>query len=70
MKPWGGSCPMCRGQISLYTTVTLSNGAPLRTPDTDSIFGETYLQGGIPGLAAYHFDSESDCYVSYAKARP
>jgi hypothetical protein len=62
---------MCRGPVSLFSARSLAEPcAALRTPDTPTVFGQAYLQGGMPGLAAYHFDSEDDCYVSYAAAPP
>ena len=33
-----------------------------------TIFGQRYLQLGREGVAAYHFDSPSDAYISYANA--
>ena len=65
-----GSCPLCRGPVSLYTTVTLSSDEPLRKPDVCTIFGSVYMQGRTVGVASYHFDSETDCYISYTEAPP
>jgi hypothetical protein len=33
-----------------------------------TIFGCTYVQGQIEGLASYHFESETACFISYAAA--
>jgi hypothetical protein len=41
---------------------------PLEKPAVDTIFGSAFLQNGRPGVAAYHFDSIEDCYISYAAA--
>ena len=38
----------------------------LLQPKPLTIFGSIYVQGGTNGLASYHFDSEDDCYISYA----
>ena len=65
-----GSCPLCRRAISLYSTVSVESALPLRVPAVATIFGSTYLQGGKPGVAAYHFDAEADCYISYEHAPP
>ena len=64
------SCPLCRRAISLYSTVSVESALPLRVPAVATIFGSTYLQGGKPGVAAYHFDAEADCYISYEHAPP
>ena len=66
--PTAGKCPLCRHSISLFSTVSVETGVALRQPRYDTIWGGTYLQGGEPGLAAYHFESETDCYISYESA--
>lgn len=33
-----------------------------------TIFGSTYVQAGVLGLASYHFNSLHDCYISYARS--
>jgi len=43
------------------------------TPPPSTIFGNVYVQGlsyspSLEGVASYHFNSESDCYISYSKA--
>ena len=57
-------CPVCRNpikstDIKLYKT----NGSLL--PNL-KIRGGVYIQANDEGLASYHFDSETDCYISYA----
>jgi len=42
-------------------------------PPPPTIFGTVFVQGlayaaGAEGVASYHFDSEKDCYISYASA--
>jgi hypothetical protein len=61
-------CPLCRGPISLFSTVSVGTEVPLKQPAVSTIFGSVYLQGGVPGIAAYHFDAPDDCYISYAEA--
>lgn len=68
LKPWGGSCPMCRTSVSRYSTILVSSGAPLATPDVDTVFGLVFLQAGADGVASYHFDSPEDIYISYTQA--
>ena len=63
--PSSGKCPICRRLVSLYNTVTVEDGSPLRSPPISTIFGQTYLQGGKVGVASYHFVSPNDCYISY-----
>ena len=66
LKPWNrGRCPLCRSKVSLYDTVKADLTTPLETPAVDTIFGSAFLQNGRPGVAAYHFDSIEDCYISY-----
>lgn len=43
------------------------------TPPPADVFGSVYVQGmhyadALEGVASYHFDSEADCYISYARA--
>ena len=33
-----------------------------------TVFGSAYIQGNCLGLASYHFVSEDECYISYARA--
>jgi len=61
-------CPYCRQGVTLFNTVDVETGEPLRRPAVASIFGSVYLQGGQPGVAAYHFDSPEECYISYERA--
>ena len=69
LKPWNrGRCPLCRSKVSLYDTVKADLTTPLETPAVDTIFGSAFLQNGRPGVAAYHFDSIEDCYISYENA--
>ena len=63
-----GACPLCRTQVSLYSTVSISTGLLLRTPDVVSPIGSTYLQLGALGQASYHFESLDSAYVSYESA--
>ena len=69
LKPWKrGRCPLCRARVSLYDTVKADLTTPLEKPAVDTIFGSAFLQNGRPGVAAYHFDSIEDCYISYENA--
>ena len=69
LKPWNrGRCPLCISKVSLYDTVKADLTTPLETPAVDTIFGSAFLQNGRPGVAAYHFDSIEDCYISYENA--
>ncbi len=69
-----GICPMCRGAVSVFSTVCLSDDEPLRKPGVSTIFGSVYVQGHQEGVASYHFRSAGDdsasgeCYISYAAA--
>lgn len=68
-RPWNrGVCPLCRAAISLYNTSDLASGSPLEKADQDTIFGTTYLQHGDPGVAAYHFEDPTTCYINYENA--
>lgn len=68
-SPWSsGACPMCRAAVSLFSTIDMASGCALRQPDVDTIFGSAFLQLGDSGVAAYHFDSPDDCYISYESA--
>jgi hypothetical protein len=40
----------------------------MRRPEVSTIFGCTYVQGQTEGLASYHFESETACFISYAAA--
>ena len=51
-----GRCPLCRGAISLFSTVSIATESALRPPAVSTIFGTTFLQGGRPGVASYHFE--------------
>ena len=62
------TCPYCRQEVSLYTTVDVVSGEPLRRPDVDSIYGCVFLQAGARGMASYHFVDADDCYISYEAA--
>jgi len=63
-----GSCPYCRQTVSLFSTIDIASNIPLRLPDVESIFGNVFLQAGKPGIAAYHFESLEECYISYTAA--
>ena len=63
--PSSGKCPLCRRPISLFSTLTLEGGSPLRRPAISTIFGQAYLQGGKAGVASYHFVSPTESYISY-----
>jgi hypothetical protein len=54
--------------VSLYSTVDVATSLPLKVPAVTTIFGQRYLQQGDEGVAAYHFDSPDDVYISYANA--
>ena len=62
------------GEVAVYRrdgTLLRKNffGAQLRYRRAiNSIFGTAYIQGNCLGLASYHFPSEGDCYISYARA--
>lgn len=67
--PWNrGKCPLCRAEVSLYSTMDLAAEAPLGILDVDTIFGCVYLQGGSIGQASYHFDAPDNVYISYENA--
>ena len=63
-----GACPLCRTQVSLYSTTALDSGRTLLTPAVTSIAGCVYLQQGSLGEASYHFDTIEASYISYASA--
>lgn len=63
-----GRCPLCRGAISLFSTVSIATESALRPPAVSTIFGTTFLQGGRPGVASYHFEAPDDCFISYESA--
>lgn len=67
---WRAQCPLCRRRLSAYSTVGRDTGKPLlqrvnSPPGAWSISGHIYTQGGVCGLAAYHFSDESSSYISY-----
>mmetsp|Transcript_32775 Transcript_32775/g.59920 ORF Transcript_32775/g.59920 Transcript_32775/m.59920 type:complete len:370 (+) Transcript_32775:56-1165(+) len=66
---WSGNCPLCRSHISVYN-LRDSSGERLAKPAVESIYGCIFVQAGKLGAASYHFDSEEDCYISYADAPP
>ena len=57
-------CPVCRNPIKLTDIKLYETNGPL-LPNL-KICGGVYIQGNEEGLASYHFDSETDCYISYA----
>jgi len=61
-------CPLCRGNISLFATIDVETGEPLKKAAVSTLFGTVFLQGGAAGMAAYHFDAPDDCYISYESA--
>jgi hypothetical protein len=61
-------CPLCRGTISLFASVDIATGEPLKKPAVSTPFGTVFLQGGEAGVAAYHFDAPDACYISYESA--
>lgn len=63
-----GCCPVCRAEISLFSTRNVGTGQALKVPEIDTIFGTVYLQMGKLGIASYHFDSVDDCYICYESA--
>eukprot|EP00930_Biecheleria_cincta_P077752 TRINITY_DN6505_c0_g3_i1.p1 TRINITY_DN6505_c0_g3~~TRINITY_DN6505_c0_g3_i1.p1 ORF type:complete len:345 (+),score=31.18 TRINITY_DN6505_c0_g3_i1:68-1102(+) len=68
-RPWNrGACPLCRAGVSLYNSIDASSGEPLQAAPRETIFGSIYLQHGEVGVAAYHFDSPNNCYISYERA--
>ena len=67
--PWySGTCPICRSSVSLYNTANPETGQFLASPPVRNLWGQVYLQGGLPGVASYHFDSPISCYISYEHA--
>lgn len=66
---WRGQCPLCRQPVSLYSLVD-ATGTALSSPDITSLYGGVFVQMGTLGLASYHFESEDNCYISYASAPP
>lgn len=64
---WCGSCPLCRGPISIYT-LRDAEGGRLAKPAVTTMFGSIFAQNNKLGCASYHFDSEEDCYISYTNA--
>eukprot|EP00403_Amphidinium_massartii_P041112 CAMPEP_0178450564 /NCGR_PEP_ID=MMETSP0689_2-20121128/43192_1 /TAXON_ID=160604 /ORGANISM="Amphidinium massartii, Strain CS-259" /LENGTH=408 /DNA_ID=CAMNT_0020076039 /DNA_START=20 /DNA_END=1243 /DNA_ORIENTATION=- len=64
---WSGNCPLCRVYLSVYNLSDV-NGEKLAKPDVSTIYGCIFVQSGRLGQASYHFDSEDDCYISYAQA--
>ena len=58
------SCPYCRQSVSLFEVKMTENGEPvLKQPS--AILGGIYKQGGMVGLASYHFESPESCFISY-----
>lgn len=62
---WRGECPLCRQAVSLYSLKDAA-GVALSVPDVSSLYGCIFIQMGQLGLASYHFESEDNCYISYA----
>ena len=66
-----GTCPLCRAQVSLYSTLDVSTGRPLRVPDVSTPVGCVFVQQGDPGVASYHFEAAAEggglgeAYISY-----
>lgn len=69
MRPpeWSGTCPLCRAHTSVFN-LRDAGGSLLAEPETTTLFGCVFVQGGTLGLASYHFDAPEDCYISYANA--
>jgi len=63
-----GPCPLCRKPVSIYSLVDLESGAVLAKPACSTLWGSVFVQEDGLGVASYHFDSENDCYISYANA--
>lgn len=70
-----GACPLCRAQVSLYSTVDAQSGVTLRVPPVPSPIGSGYLQRGEPGVASYHFLQSDEpggglreAYIGYDRA--
>ena len=69
LPPWySGTCPICRSSVSLFNTVDAKTRESLEALPVTSIWGQVYLQDGSIGIASYHFDSPTECYISYANA--
>lgn len=57
-------CPLCRSKMmvnELKSTVTNKS-----LIDPLKVVGSVYVQAKTVGLASYHFDSKTDCYISYS----
>jgi len=63
-----GPCPLCRTPVSIYSLVEVESGDVLAQPACSTLWGSVFVQHGGLGFASYHFDSENDCYISYANA--
>lgn len=66
---WSGSCPLCRAHTSVYN-LRDAGGSVLAEREAASLYGSIFIQGGMLGLASYHFDAPDDCYISYENAPP
>ena len=63
-------CPLCRHPLTLNDVKSLHVNKTLYSMCNFKILGAVYVQGSHTeydlGLASYHFESETDCYISYA----
>lgn len=61
-----GTCPICRSAIDFQSVKIFDKNISIVKPKPLTIHGSIYIQGRLKGLASYHFDTEDDCYISYA----
>lgn len=59
---------MCRRPVSVYQLSDIATNKKLATPKIATIYGSVFVQNLGMDVASYHFDSEDNCYISYAKA--
>jgi len=52
----------------MYELQDIGSGAMLATQQVTTLYGNTFVQRGGLGVASYHFESEEECYISYANA--
>jgi len=59
-------CPVCRYPTKLTEIKSMETNSSLFRLNNLKIRGSVYVQGNEVGLASYHFDSDTDCYISFA----
>ena len=68
-QPVVGCCPVCRSHIALSSVRTIVGDQPLQQAPAVplQLAGAVFVQGQMPGLASYHFDSSGEgAHISYA----